>query len=831
MDGQTLAAALAIMKGMPDNAASSAAAAAASAEAAQEYAEDAAASAAAMHPENYVAQAFSASLAYSAGTYVMHDGHLYRLTADHDADVTWENTAKVQVKVADDVGDLKSAFDFFENSLNFTPIQVNINKSIDIHPANPTIKPSSIKTETGWCCVCVPCAEGDVFHVTGKGGYTTRLWGFADSNGALIDGYESESGAVGNYTVVIAPADAAYFAYNSKTDVTYGVCKGYDPNKTIQIVDEEHDAAEEKLSAENKQLNTALGLFGAVEFTVESGATHSSTKDKAYCDIKSGETFYVSISKSGSTNITCSLYGWKNNGTSEIIQNSYTVNGNRTQITASSNYVAISCYMNPISATQSYILTVENTNSFFKKTNEEIAGLDAKVEENTDKIDNLVDIIGVYGETAFTVESGSSHSSTADNIKVSISSGDIFYVTVAKSESTAVSGSIFVHKSDGNVNLGTIAIDGKRHAFTAPADITWVGLYLNPLAYTQTYNMRVEKEDNIYIDIDNAGSAVEDEIKRRNIFKNSSKNFIFFTDIHGSLNNMSKIVAYANKYHANIDFIINGGDTVSQYLDDGIAWYDTAVSGCNVDVLTAVGNHDVWDDALYDKLPATTVYSNFIAPVAMNVSDLVQPEDAATDGKCYYYKDYGSVRVIILNAMSGDDSVTYWDANAKTWLEAVLADAKTNSKHVLCVNHTPFTATDRVLNTDSQWTSFKPYFDGMVLEPDAVSAVQSFITSGGIFIGWLVGHSHTDEIMKNNNGQFMFASATAHYANDYFHSDGYGSNNVDDETYNCFNLCGIDTTNKIFKMVRIGWNMDSSMRKRNSFSYDYQNKKILSDRG
>ena len=35
MDGQTLAAALAIMKGMPDNAASSAAAAAASAEAAQ----------------------------------------------------------------------------------------------------------------------------------------------------------------------------------------------------------------------------------------------------------------------------------------------------------------------------------------------------------------------------------------------------------------------------------------------------------------------------------------------------------------------------------------------------------------------------------------------------------------------------------------------------------------------------------------------------------------------------------------------------------------------------------------------------------------------------
>lgn len=39
MDGQTLAAAICIMKGMPDNAASSAAAAAASAEAAQEAAD------------------------------------------------------------------------------------------------------------------------------------------------------------------------------------------------------------------------------------------------------------------------------------------------------------------------------------------------------------------------------------------------------------------------------------------------------------------------------------------------------------------------------------------------------------------------------------------------------------------------------------------------------------------------------------------------------------------------------------------------------------------------------------------------------------------------
>ena len=94
--------------GSADEAEAQAGLSASHAEEAAASAEDAAASAAAMHPENYVAQAFSASSAYSAGAYVMHDGYLYRLTADHDADVTWENTAKVQVKVADDVGDLKS---------------------------------------------------------------------------------------------------------------------------------------------------------------------------------------------------------------------------------------------------------------------------------------------------------------------------------------------------------------------------------------------------------------------------------------------------------------------------------------------------------------------------------------------------------------------------------------------------------------------------------------------------------------------------------------------------------------------------------------------------
>lgn len=128
-------------------------------------AEDAAASAAAMHPENYVAQAFSASTAYSAGTYVMHDGHLYRLTADHDADVTWENTAKVQVKVADDVGDLKSAMFkddlFFEDRVETSEYQLTWTNGKYINTSGEVGSNNSCSATLDY----IPIRKGDVLSI------------------------------------------------------------------------------------------------------------------------------------------------------------------------------------------------------------------------------------------------------------------------------------------------------------------------------------------------------------------------------------------------------------------------------------------------------------------------------------------------------------------------------------------------------------------------------------------------------------------------------------------------------------------------------------------
>lgn len=55
------------------------------------------------------APVFNASSTYKAGQYVTYGGVLYRLTADHAADVTWASTSKVASNLGGEVTDLKSA--------------------------------------------------------------------------------------------------------------------------------------------------------------------------------------------------------------------------------------------------------------------------------------------------------------------------------------------------------------------------------------------------------------------------------------------------------------------------------------------------------------------------------------------------------------------------------------------------------------------------------------------------------------------------------------------------------------------------------------------------
>ena len=50
-----------------------------------------------------IAETFDATQEYSAGKYVINEGALYRLTADHEENVTWANTSKVEVNFGDEI--------------------------------------------------------------------------------------------------------------------------------------------------------------------------------------------------------------------------------------------------------------------------------------------------------------------------------------------------------------------------------------------------------------------------------------------------------------------------------------------------------------------------------------------------------------------------------------------------------------------------------------------------------------------------------------------------------------------------------------------------------
>lgn len=351
--------------------------------------------------------------------------------------------------------------------------------------------------------------------------------------------------------------------------------------------------------------------------------------------------------------------------------------------------------------------------------------------------------------------------------------------------------------------------------------------------YVNGFNVQYIGANNYLSDQLNEINSIIDPIKTEaNLVKNATFKFIFFSDIHNAATNARKIVDFAEEKSLNC--IINGGDTVFNYLNDpnhDFTWYNTLLSSSTVDILSAVGNHDVWDGAYWTKAASTDIYNAIIAPIITNFDNIQQPTNAATLGLCYYYKDYGGVRVIVLNAMAGDNSVSFWDNDAATWLSSVLSDAITNSKHVLICNHTPFPKDIAIRDEKSNWNSYIDYrtnaaSDALVIVTEVLQLINTFINNGGTLIGLLTGHEHVDSILTATgyNGQFMINTASASYGN---HPDGVVYTSDLSPYYDCFNYCAVDTTNGILKVKRIGWNMDAALKERNTLSYDYINRKLL----
>ena len=432
-------------------------------------------------------------------------------------------------------------------------------------------------------------------------------------------------------------------------------------------------------------------------------------------------------------------------------------------------------------------------------------------------------------------------------IKYAVTAGDTIYLRATSDGSAGVwqwqsAASV---PGTGNMNIvGTTKTTAYNGFVEVPTGATYViisalktnkvsGVYFPPINYNTMDIVDKYINNDTLTDIKSVQAIGNDR-------SNTAKKFVFFSDIHAGSVNYDRMFEFCKGLgEGAVDAIINGGDTVQSLLSDSVQWYDTANdSNSSLNVLTCVGNHDVWEDWWVVGNPVT-IYNKFTAPVESLV-DVSQPSGASTNGLNYYYKDYGNIRVIVLAAMVVSSTETMlWTADQKTWLESVLADAndEENPKSVICVSHAPYAKSKAVIDPDLPLNSWRDYvgdvgstiFDNIHLAQDAVDAVHTFIQAGGEFICWLTGHTHQDMVMTESDygDQFMINIASAKY---YYHSDGYSPAETEYNArgYDCFDYIGVDTTNKMIKVWRIGYNEDASMRIRNRFAYDYKNLKILS---
>ena len=306
--------------------------------------------------------------------------------------------------------------------------------------------------------------------------------------------------------------------------------------------------------------------------------------------------------------------------------------------------------------------------------------------------------------------------------------------------------------------------------------------------------------------------------------------FLHFSDLHKQGYLFARIVQYKKLYSTIIDDIINTGDLVDYYTDA----IDQSVGQWNEGkaTLSVIGNHDTRDNVDTSDWTAHAgldAYNKFIAPYIENWGTIIQPQDAATVGKCYYYKDYNiddsKLRLIVLDNMVMNSTLSNYDATQITWLESVLADAKTNGYTVVGAQHFPTALT----KWDSAWCSKDHNGEGWGGMSVFFDAVETFISGGGKFACWLAGHTHNNLLgtVKANNVEYTNQIVIAVDCSKIDPANQFSARVNNTKTMDCFNIVSFDIRKKIVKVLRVGADYDSYMRHAGVLCIDYVNKSII----
>lgn len=295
---------------------------------------------------------------------------------------------------------------------------------------------------------------------------------------------------------------------------------------------------------------------------------------------------------------------------------------------------------------------------------------------------------------------------------------------------------------------------------------------------------------------------------------------LHFSDIHGNANELKRMVGLRSQYSSMIDDIICTGDMVVNRYVDGMSYWNSVPGASKI--LLAIGNHDALADTTgYDFTNLATQseqFSQFFNPYIENWGCTYE------NNKTYYYKDYSAkeVRLVVLNCMlSGDDETAQ-----QTWFTNVLSTAKTSGLSVIIATHympsnpqkvsCNFTTLDMDVGTD-------------LLNNFYATAIDNFKSNGGEFICYIAGHKHCDMIIKHAlyPNQFCICVDALNPNSSNIYSDTQRTQGT--RSQDLANLITLDTTSKVFKIIRYGANTDHYLRKKNCLTINYLTGEIIAE--
>ena len=304
---------------------------------------------------------------------------------------------------------------------------------------------------------------------------------------------------------------------------------------------------------------------------------------------------------------------------------------------------------------------------------------------------------------------------------------------------------------------------------------------------------------------------------------NSPLTLLHFSDPHYDWEAVKRILDDGEVYGTNIDEYICTGDMVANVGGSIASWWTPKV-------LTCIGNHDTasYETGTGYNWTALTMAQRdqyYIAPYESNW-DVVH-----TSGTSYYYKDYSSakVRLIVMDSMlytSGGSEATA----QTTWLEGLLSSAITAGLHVLIAIHSPHGGAKAVDCSFSKYGQGEmPTYSDCNTPQTVIDTVATAIIGGLHFIGYIVGHTHQDNIWdaEGDGTQLMYCVTCAITKQEaqWRSSDQHRS-----ETQDAYNLVTIDTNNSLIKLIRGGGtDSDDRMRARKAICIDYSTGTVVSE--